>query len=70
MLSGLRIAGVLAGGHGRAQGDVGAVIDVLIRLGEMAIDLQDRISEVDVNPLFVLAAGQGVLGGDELVVLK
>lgn len=70
MLSELGVARLLAGVRGRGPGDANAVIDVLIRLGEIAIDLQGRISEIDVNPLFVMSEGHGATAGDALVVLK
>jgi hypothetical protein len=36
----------------------------------MAADHAGRIAEIDVNPLFVRLAGEGVLAADALVVLK
>jgi succinyl-CoA synthetase beta subunit len=32
--------------------------------------LRERVSEVDINPLLVLPAGQGVVAADALVVLR
>jgi hypothetical protein len=35
-----------------------------------AVDVDDRITEVDVNPLMVRDAGQGIVAVDALVVLR
>ena len=43
---------------------------VLSRLSLLAVDHADRIAEIDINPLFVRPAGQGVVAADALVVLK
>ncbi len=43
--------------------DQSAVIDVLIRLGQLALDLSE-IAEMEINPLRVLPAGQGAVALD------
>jgi acetate---CoA ligase (ADP-forming) len=39
-------------------------------LQRLAVEVGDEISELDVNPLMVLPAGQGVLAVDALVVAR
>ena len=70
MLSELRGRAILEGVRGMPRGDVHAAAACLVRLGRRATELGDRIAAVDVNPLFVLADGEGVLAGDALVVLR
>jgi acetate---CoA ligase (ADP-forming) len=70
MLSELRGKAVLEGVRGMPRADLHAAAACLVRLGRMAFELGDRLAAVDVNPLFVLAEGEGVLAGDALVVLK
>ncbi|MDB4898099.1 MAG: CoA-binding domain protein, partial [Firmicutes bacterium] len=70
MLDELRGRSVLNGVRGRPAADVDALADALVRLGDMAVAMQDRLVELDLNPLFVLPAGQGVRAADALVVLK
>jgi hypothetical protein len=41
-----------------------------VRVSAMAIDLQDHLAELDINPLFVLPKGQGVKAGDALLKPK
>jgi acyl-CoA synthetase (NDP forming) len=50
-------------------GDLASAADALVAVGELALDLGDRLVALDVNPLFVMPDGEGVLAGDALVVL-
>ena len=68
MLDELRGSPVLAGVRGKPAVDREAIVDVLLRLSAMAIDLGDRVSEIDINPLVVFSEGQGAVAADALVV--
>jgi acetate---CoA ligase (ADP-forming) len=70
MLSELRGKAVLEGARGTPRADLHAAAACLVRMGGLAVELGSRLAAVDVNPLFVLADGEGVLAGDALVVLK
>jgi acyl-CoA synthetase (NDP forming) len=70
MLSELRGKAVLEGARGTPRADLHAAAACLVRMGQLAIELGGRLGAVEVNPLFVLADGDGVLAGDALVVLK
>ena len=70
MLSELRGKAVLEGARGLPRGDLHAAAACLVRLGRLAVELAGRLEAVDVNPLFVLPDGDGVLAGDALVVLR
>jgi acyl-CoA synthetase (NDP forming) len=61
---------VLAGARGRPRADVDALVDAIVRLSALAIDLKESVSELDINPLFVFAAGRGVKAADALIRLK
>ena len=61
---------ILNGARGRPKCDIDAVADVLVRVGRLALDLEDRVAELDINPLLVLPAGQGVRVADALVIQK
>lgn len=61
---------VLAGARGKPPADVDALVDAIARLSALAIDLRDRISELDINPLFVFPAGGGVKAADALIKLR
>ncbi len=70
MLDELRSRAILEGARGRPRADVEALADTLVRLGQLALELRDRLIELDVNPLFVLPEGQGVRAADALVVVR
>lgn len=53
----------LAGGRGRAASDREAVIEAILRLGRLAEDFP-QIAEVEINPLRVMAEGEGALALD------
>ena len=64
-LDGLKVSRLLRGFRGRPGGDREAVIGAAIALAELALAERERVHEIDVNPLLVLA--QGVVAVDALV---
>ena len=58
---------LLAGARGRAHADVDALADAIVRLSALAVDLQDHVAELDINPLFVMERGKGVKAADALI---
>ena len=61
-------ARLLHGFRGAPAGDVDALADVLVRVSQMAAQLEGSLAELDINPLIVLPAGRGVKAVDALVV--
>lgn len=59
---------VLAGARGKAKCDVDAIADTLVKVSLMAMELDDRVAELDINPLLVLPEGKGVRVADALVI--
>jgi acyl-CoA synthetase (NDP forming) len=66
----LRAYPLLQGFRGRPRVDIGALAGCIERISWLAVDLQDSVAELDINPLRVLAEGKGVRVVDALVVLK
>lgn len=64
----LRAFGLLEGARGRPVGDLDALADCIARMSWLAVDLQDLIAELDINPLCVLPQGHGVRIVDALVI--
>ena len=69
MVQEVKGARLLGGYRGRPPADIDALVDVLLRTSQMATDLEDVLTELDINPLTVLAEGKGVRALDALAVL-
>jgi acyl-CoA synthetase (NDP forming) len=67
-LSSLQAMKLLLGVRGQAASDIDALVDCIERLSWLAADCADKIAEIDINPVSVLAAGRGVRVVDALVI--
>ena len=70
MIAEIKAAPLLTGYRGRAPLDIEALAETLARVSQLVCDHADRIQEIDINPVFVGAAGQSVRAADALIVLK
>ncbi|MBM3133727.1 MAG: CoA-binding protein, partial [Chloroflexi bacterium] len=70
MIAETRGAQLLHGFRGRPVADVDALAHAIVRVSHLAYDLRDAVAAVDVNPLMVLPAGQGVRAADALIVKR
>jgi acyl-CoA synthetase (NDP forming) len=61
---------LLDGFRGRPKCDVEALAGTIVAFSRMVAQLGDRLVEAEINPVFVLPAGQGVRAADGLVVLN
>ena len=61
---------ILTAFRGRAGADLEAIARALCQVGEIACQWQDQIAELEINPLFVLPDGSGVIVGDALAALR
>jgi acyl-CoA synthetase (NDP forming) len=68
MIGELRGAAVLAGWRGRPPADIAALAQALAALSRFAAAQGPTLRSLDINPLLVLPAGQGVLALDAVVV--
>ena len=67
MIQRLRGAAILGGVRGKPPADIDALCDAIVGLANLAVSLGDQLNGVDINPLIVLAKGQGVVAVDALV---
>ena len=67
MIREIRAFPILDGARGKPKADVAALAAAIVRLSTLALDLEAVVAELDVNPLFVFPAGQGVKTGDALI---
>lgn len=69
MVRGLKAHRLLAGFRGAPSADEAALVDAVMAFARMGEVLGDRLLEAEINPLFVLPAGQGVRAADGVAVL-
>jgi acetyl-CoA synthetase len=69
-LSQLKCAPLLKGFRGRAPADLDAAADVILAVAGMVEKDPSAILELDINPLMLLAKGQGVVAADALIKLN
>ena len=60
MISEIQGRSVLEGFRGSERADTESLIQIIVRVGHMAIQLSDVILSVDLNPLMVLPGEGGV----------
>jgi acetate---CoA ligase (ADP-forming) len=69
MITSLKSFPLLNGYRGRRRCDLDVLADAIVAFSEMVLELGDRLVEAEINPLFVLAEGSGVLAADGAAVL-
>jgi acetate---CoA ligase (ADP-forming) len=60
---------LLDGFRGRPKADVDALVSAIVAFSQMAAQLGERLVEAEINPVFVLPAGQGVRAADGVAVI-
>jgi len=68
MIDEVKGAKLLRGFRGRPPADIDALAETLVRVSRLGAQLEGTLVELDVNPLMVLPAGQGVRALDALVI--
>ncbi|MCG8547356.1 MAG: acetate--CoA ligase family protein, partial [Alphaproteobacteria bacterium] len=61
---------LLDGVRGAPAADVDALLDLIVKLSQLAADHADTIAEIDLNPVLVHPAGEGVSIVDALIVKR
>lgn len=69
MVDGLRGRRLLDGPRGAPPADRAALVEAVLAFAAIAEALGPRLIEAEINPLFVLPVGQGVLAADGLIIL-
>ena len=68
MVAGLRVARLLDGYRGSPPADVDALVEVVVALGQLAVELGDQLEAADLNPVLVAPAGRGAHVVDALLL--
>lgn len=70
MIEEIRGFQVLQGARGQEPADLEALQELLLQIGQLALDLKDEIQELDLNPVLVMPEGQGLKVVDALVIRR
>jgi len=70
VLGQLKCAPLFSGFRGTPPADLNAAVDVILAVAEMVETASSSIIELDINPLILLAEGQGVVAADALIILN
>ena len=70
MITEVKGAKLLQGFRGKPACDIDALADVLVKVSQLAAQLDGQLAELDINPVLVLPRSQGVKAVDALAVLK
>lgn len=68
MVREIRSFALLDGARGRPKADLAALEALLLRVSEFVVANADRIEEMDLNPVWVGAAGEGALPLDAVII--
>ena len=66
MMDQVRGGEMLRGARGKPKADQRAVVDIILKVSQMASDLREELETVELNPLIVLPEGQGAVAVDTL----
>lgn len=70
MINQVKGSRLLYGFRGRPAADVDALAAALVSTSQLAVNLEGTLAELDINPLMVLPAGQGIRAADALAVFR
>lgn len=70
MIDELKGSSVFRGVRGAKPADLDALVSVILKVSRLAVELEDKIAELDINPLIVYEKGKGLVAADALIVLK
>lgn len=70
MIGETKIAKVLTGARGAPPADIDALADALTKLSQRIARPDTELQEIEINPLFVMPKGDGVIAGDCVVRIR
>ena len=70
MINQVKGSRLLHGFRGTPPADIDALAAALVSVSQLAVNLEGTLSELDINPLMVLPAGQGIKAADALAVFR
>src|SRR5690349_13797175 len=70
MIERLRGFPILAGVRGKPAADIDSLCQAIVNVSRLAVSLGDRLAGLDINPLIVLAKGEGAIAVDAVVEIR
>jgi acyl-CoA synthetase (NDP forming) len=70
LIASLKAAPVFGAWRGMPEADTGALADLMVKLGQFAVDHAEDVAEIDLNPVIVHAKGEGISVVDALIVKR
>ena len=70
MINQVKGSRLLHGFRGTPAADIDALAAALVSVSQLAVNLEGTLAELDINPLMVLPAGQGIKAADALAVFR
>ncbi len=70
MISEIKGRALLDGHRGQMPRDKDALVDVILKVSRLAVELEEAIDEIDINPLIIYEEGAGAVAADALIVPK
>lgn len=70
MINQVKGSRLLHGFRGTPPADIDALAAALVSVSQLAVNLEGSLAELDINPLMVLPAGQGIKAADALAVFR
>ncbi len=66
-INNLKISKLLYGYRGKAEGDLNALVETILKLGKFVEKNASNLIEADINPLIICNKGKGVIAADALI---
>ncbi len=70
MIGDVKGSDLLRGARGRSKADIEGIVDVILKVSQLAMDFRGELDSIELNPVIALSEGQGVLVVDTLLTLK
>jgi acyl-CoA synthetase (NDP forming) len=69
MIEEIKGAKIMKGYRGRPKGDLAKLAEMIAAISQLALDFEEHIAEIDMNPVMVFPEGKGVCAVDALIIL-
>ncbi|WMM24366.1 acetate--CoA ligase family protein [Tissierella sp. MB52-C2] len=70
MVKSLKGYPLLTGYRGSNELDIDALVDLIVKVSNFAVENKDIVAEIDINPVFLYEKGEGLSVADSLIILK